>query len=258
MKNNSQKLSKALHDLSTTRDELSTTREELSTTRDQLSTTGNELKLTINRLNRFEEEQKNVVALPTKEIYPKQPPQTQQPQVVLQKEPTQTTTVLQPLPQPPQPEQQQAEDDNPISIMTQLLQPNQPNTTPQTYTLNLQRLFNLIQFGEIQHINENDCFFKINFPKTRRRLWIEHHNRILRSPFAIFNNDAIALINDGSCYHLHLSIKTYDKENSQCFLIDTTKSGSNRLLEYGLVNVIDDWKHYQNDKGEVLFYFKKK
>ena len=231
LKNNSQKLLKALF----------ATREELSTTRKKL-------QQTIDRLNLFEEERKTI------NIPPKQPPQ----QI-----PTQQTTILRLSPQPPQPEQQQAEDNNPISIMTQLLHPTHPHTTQQTYAPKLQHLFNIIQIGEIQHFNNNECFFKLHFPKTYRFLFIYHSNAVKQNSLTIFNNDVIALDDDGSCYLLHLSIKKYDNDNdndSQCFLIDITKSGGNRLLGYGggNGNIIDDWEVYRNDKTEVFFYFNKK
>ena len=152
------------NELSTARNDLSTTREELSTTRKELVTTRNDLRQTINRLDRFEENQKAVVAVSTKQNYSEQLPQTtlqRPPQQIL----TQPTTTLRPSSQC---KPQRAETDNPLILMTQILHPSQPNTTQQTYTTKLQRLFNSIAIGEIHHINDNECFSKIHFPQTHQ------------------------------------------------------------------------------------------
>ena len=109
--------------------------------------------------------------------------------------------------------------------------------------------------------------FKIRYQNTpggptASRPSLFHMTMVKRSKIKIFNNDVIALENHGSFYDLCLSIEKYDNKNSQCFLVDITNSGGNRLLKccYGYYksNIIDDWKHYQNDKGEVLFYLNKK
>ena len=245
-------LSTTRNDLSTTRDQLSTTRDQLSTTRNELSTTRDQLQQTIDRLNRFEEEQKVVIAHPTNQ------PSPQQHRTTLQPSPQQPTTTLR---QPPPP-QRQAETDNPITIMAELIQPYCiiiSHTTQHIYATKIQHLFNSITIGKVYNINGNECFFKLHLPQTNRRLHISHCNDIRRYKPTIFINDVIAL-NEGSwCYYLRLSIEKYDKVNSQCFLVDITKSGS-KLLEYGTGhgNYIDDWKRYRDDKGEVLFYFKKK
>ena len=246
-------LSTTRNDLLTTRDELSTTHDKLSTTlsttREELSTTRKELSTLRNELSTTTKYRGNIEKISSTIFTTRDELSTTRDELSkTQNELSKTRDELKEI--------------HPILIMTQLLRPTELNTTQQTYTSNLRRLFYLIQIGEIQHINANECFFKINIPQIYQNLYINHHHDVIRSKRTIFNNDFIALDDRGICfyyYHLRLSIETYDDENSQCFLVDITKSGCYRLLEYSTYNSFDDWSVYRNDKKEViLFYFKKK
>ena len=111
-------------------------------------------------------------------------------------------------------------------------------------------------------MNEEECFIKIRLQKNHRTLRIHlvknitHHRNNKRN---VFENEDIVLrdLSPWSWhYDLFVSIRKHDEENSKGFMIDTKRSGNNRLLKYrGDGNVWNDYK-YCNDC--VLFYFTKK
>ena len=59
-----------------------------------------------------------------------------------------------------------------------------------------------------------------------------------------------------SHYSLFVSIRKHDEKNSKGFLIDTKRTGNNRLLEYDGNNI--GWNGYKDFNDCVLFYFTKK
>jgi len=114
--------------------------------------------------------------------------------------------------------------------------------------------------GQLYYLNEDECFFKLKLKKNDQSLYIRltedltcyrYHKR------NEFENEDIALM-DYSCYHLHVSIRKYDDNNSKCFLIDTKRSGNNRLLVYGYGDKNVGWNDYKDANDCVLFYFTKK
>ena len=244
------------NDLSTTRNELSTTRDELSTTRNGISTRRNELVTTRDGLSTIRKE----LFTTRKELFTtRKELSTTRDQLSTTRDELSTTRYdLSTTRDELSTTRYELKNVYPIIFMTQLLQPSQPRTTQRTYTTKLQRLFNSFTIDKIQHINSNECFFKLHFPQTPRLLRIIHRNDVTRNGCTIFNNDVVALDDRGSFYQLRLSIEKYDKENSQCFLVDITKSGGNRLLEYGYGGNVINWNVHRNDKGEVFFYFQKK
>ena len=219
-------LLKNCSDLTTTREDLSLTQSELKETKASVATMENELLTT-----RIDLSVTRVKVQETSAIL------------------TTTRSALQ--------------DVHPVLLMTEVIQQSQSTTTQPSYTSNILRLCNLINNGEIYHIDEGKmCLFKLRIPpRTDRMLYIElcKDVKIWRHEDTIFSNEFITL-NDagvGLYFVLRVSIKQYGRDNCECYLIDLTHSGMNRLLEHGCSRSLD-WESYRNEMQEVLFYFKKK
>ena len=118
--------------------------------------------------------------------------------------------------------------------------------------------------GQLYFLNEEECFFKIRLQKNYQTLSIflvEDIARRRNDKRNVFENEDIVL-KDCWYYHLCVSIRKHDEENSKCFLIDTKQSGNSRLLEYDGYSDFGDvnygWNDYKDCNDCVLFYFTKK
>lgn len=215
-------LTKSCSDLTTTRDELSLTQNELKETKVSLKTMENQLKITRNELTTTNIELKDIN--------------------------TNLTTTRHDL------------QHFCFIQLKRLFQEDQPEAS-HSYQTKLQCALNSIDIGEIHQTDKKECFFKLHIPQSYNKLVIKFCDDIesRKSHYTVFNNDCIALDDGEWLCVLWVSIKIYNEENSQCFLVDATKGGRNRLLEFDNYNEINDrWSFYRNDKHEVLFYFKKK
>ena len=76
--------------------------------------------------------------------------------------------------------------------------------------------------------------------------------------YNVFENEDIVLwdCSPWSYYSLFVSIRKHDEKNLKGFLIDTKRTGNNRLLEYDGDNI--GWKDYKDCNDCLLFYFTKK
>ena len=150
---------------------------------------------------------------------------------------------------------------NVARLMGELVQPNPPRTTQQTYAEKIQRVLNEINEGQLFHINDNECFFKLRIQQNYRKFCIQHVDDVTRyrNKFTEFTNDVVALNDLSSCYQLYVAIEKYDKKNCRSYVINVKECGKNRLLKYaGGCNVDIRWELYKNGNNEVIFYFKKK
>ena len=55
-------------------------------------------------------------------------------------------------------------------LMGELVQPNLSQTTRQTYADKIQLVFNEINEGQLFHINDNECFFKLRIQRNRSKV----------------------------------------------------------------------------------------
>ena len=113
--------------------------------------------------------------------------------------------------------------------------------------------------GQLYFLNEEECFFKIRLQKNHQSLFIylvENIARHRNNGSNVFVNEDIVLEGCLS-YYLYVSIRKHDEKNSKCFLIDTKRSGNNRLLKYGGYGNIG-WNDYKDCNDCVIFYFTKK
>ena len=127
----------------------------------------------------------------------------------------------------------------------------------QTYAEKIHLVFNEIDEGQLFHINDNECFFKLRIQQNRRKFRIHHVDDVTsdRNESTIFTNDVIVLY--GSCYRLSVAIKKYNEKNCRCYVINVKECGKNHLLRYGYNDDIR-WELYKNVNDEVIFYFNKK
>ena len=154
-----------------------------------------------------------------------------------------------------------------VRLMGELVQPNPPRTTQQTYAEKLQRVFNEINEGQLFHINDNECFFKLRLRRNHRGFYIFNRDdvRHYRNNLTKFINDIVAL-EDCSWLvvrlwgsHLHVAIEKYDEElkNCRCYVINVKECGKNRLLKHDDDNDDIRWELYKNKNDDVIFYFNK-
>ena len=95
--------------------------------------------------------------------------------------------------------------------MGELVQPNPPQTTQQTYAEKIHRVFNEINEGQLFHINDNECFFKLRIRQNHPKFHIDYVDDVTRyrynsslfnlikgrkEDFTEFINDVVAL-NEG-------------------------------------------------------------
>ena len=134
------------------------------------------------------------------------------------------------------------------------------------YEEKLQHVFESVENGVVQHISEKECFFKLRLEKNNQFFFIDYCDDVkgFRNTKTVFTNDVICLNNVALYWcDLYVNIENYGTDNSDCFLIDTKKSGKNRLLKFSYSygfgdNEQIDWEVYENNQEESLFYFKKK
>ena len=148
-----------------------------------------------------------------------------------------------------------------VQLMGELVQPNPWRTTQQTYAEKIQRVLNKINEGQLFHINDNECFFKLRIQQNYRWFFIQHVDDVTRyrNNLTKFTNDVVALEDLSWGYYLFVAIKKYDVKNCRSYVINVKECGKNHLLKYGGRNNNDiRWELYKNKNDEVIFYFKKK
>ena len=143
-------------------------------------------------------------------------------------------------------------------LMGELVQPNPPRTTQQTYAEKLQRIFNEIKQGQLFHINDNECFFKLRIQRNDRQFLFQHVDDVTRyrNEYTKFTNDVVVLNDSSWVYYLHVAIEKYDDVNCRSYVVNVKECRKNRLLEYGWNDDIR-WELYKNKNDEVIFYFNK-
>ena len=79
-------------------------------------------------------------------------------------------------------------------LMGELVQPNPPRTTQQTYAEKIHRVFNEINEGQLFHINDNECFFKLRIQQNNPKFCINHVDDVTSyRNLTKFTNDVVAL-----------------------------------------------------------------
>ena len=236
------------------------TQNELKNTKSKLEATTTELEIAkkdiVELETRFEQQQNEIIPLIHKstEIISQQliKVPTESPEKIFKyflntlEEPTQLTN---------QPPIQTKEKKYSFFEFNKLLQ-------QQTYAEKLNRVFNEINEGQLFHINDNECFFKLRIQQNNRGFFISHVNDVTRyrNNFTKFTNDVVTLDDGWSWYDLlFVAIEKYDDVNCRSYVINVKECGKNRLLEYG-GDCNDDikWELYKNKNDEVIFYFNKK
>ena len=146
-----------------------------------------------------------------------------------------------------------------VRLMGELVQPNPPQTTQQTYAEKIHRVFNEINEGQLFHINDNECFFKLRLQRNDQKFYIGDVGDVTfyRNNLTTFENDVVALFDLEDCYQLCVAIEKYDDVNCRSYVINVKECGKNRLLKHGDCNVDIRWELYKNGNNEVIFYFKK-
>ena len=223
-----------------TENELQVTKEQLLTTTRIVEETRNELIKTKEELDRVKEEIKQKEEKIEKKCIVKPNPATV-PKVSLLKAEVKIVDVAQ--------------------LMGELVQPNPPQTTHRTYAQKIHRVFNEINQGQLFHINNDECFFKLRFQQNHPKFSIIHVDDVTRyrNKITTFKNDVVVLWDYESCYSLYVAIKKYDKKNCRCYVINEKECGKNRLLRHdGDWNDDIRWELYKNNNNEVIFYFNKK
>ena len=134
--------------------------------------------------------------------------------------------------------------------------------TQQTYAEKLHRVFNEINDeGQLFHINDNECFFKLRLQQNYRNFVILHVDDVTRyrNNFTKFANDVVTLQEDErGFYCLDVAIEKYDEKNCRSYVINVKECGKNHLLRYGDdCNVDIRWELCKNGNDDVIFYFKK-
>ena len=149
----------------------------------------------------------------------------------------------------------------PVTLcMKEIVQPDVLQTNFFSYESKIKHIFGKIEKGNIYKINENEYFFKLSGfeDDNYNHLRIRFRNSINGSGHkTIYRNDWIKLDDDANQYSLFMAIEDCAEDNTKCFLIHTTHSGSNYEIENG-VNYDINWEEYCNgEDDEVLFYLKK-
>ena len=263
------KLSATNIDLSTTRNELQATRNELQVSRNELSTACNKFQKTNTKLGQKLSATKNELSSTRNEL--------RETNSKLEKATTELLQLKNNLSTRSTPTHQSAtpqatkrrsnatatppkQIEEIIPLMEEVVRPNQPRVTQSSYCNNVKHMSELMTIGQLYFMNEEECFFKIRLQKNNQYLRIylvEDIARYRNDEYNVFEYEDIVLGVCSSCYVLFVSIRKHDQKNSKGFLIDTKRSGNNRLLEYG-----DDynigWNEYKDFNDCLLFYFTKK
>ena len=243
------------------------TQSELKDTKSKLEATTKELEIAkqdiVELETRFEQQHNEIIPLIHKstEIISQKliKVQTQQPEKIFKS--TLNTLVEEPTQLTSQPPIQTKEKKYSFFEFNKLLLLQ----TQQTYAEKIQRVLNEINEGQLFHINDNECFFKLRIQRNDRKFTIIHVDDVTRyrnnEEFnrTKFTNDVVAL-NDCSWYDsLFVAIEKYDKKNCRCYVINVKECGKNHLLKYGGgCNVDIRWELYKNGNHDVIFYFNKK
>ena len=151
-----------------------------------------------------------------------------------------------------------------VRLMGELVQPNPPQTTQQTqqtqqtYAEKIHLVFNEINEGQLFHINDNECFFKLRIQRNHRVFYIFHVDDVTRYRNKTkFTNDVVALQECSCWYQLYVVIEKYYMNNYRSYVINVKECGKNRLKHGWNGNDIR-WELYKNKNDEVIFYFNKK
>ena len=148
-----------------------------------------------------------------------------------------------------------------IPLMEEVVRPNQSRVTQSSYCNNVKCMSELMKIGQLYFLNEEECFFKLHLQVNHQELYIslvEDLTRYRNDEYNVFENEDIVLrdCSWSSWYNLCVSIRKHDEKDSKGFLIDTKRSGNNRLLEYDGDNI--GWNEYKDFNDCLLFYFTKK
>ena len=246
------------NELSTTKNELSATKNELSATRDDLLSTKTKLRETNVKLDKATNE---IVEL--RKIVSTRSPTHQSTSLAtklqVQTTPSPPSRMLSPLPATkPRSKPTATPVEEIIPLMEKVVRPNQPRATQSSYCNNVKHMSELMKIGQLYFMNEEECFFKIRLQKNHQYLRISLEKDIARRrnhENNVFENEDIVFWDWSSCYYLYVSIRKHDEKNSKGFLIDTKRTGNNRLLKYdGNIG----WNEYKDFNDCLLFYFTKK
>ena len=232
------------------------TQNELNDTKSKLETTTTELEIAkkdiVELETRFQQQHNEIIPLIHKstEIISQQliKVQTQQPETIFKsilntfEKPTQLTS-QRPI--------QTKEKKYSFIEFNKLLQ-------LRTYAEKLQLVFNEIDIGQLFHINDNECFFKLRIQRNNRKFRIYHVDDVTRyrNEETKFKNDVITLYDGLFGYHLYVAIEKYDKKNCRSYVINVKECGKNRLLKHGR-DIDIKWELYENKNNDVIFYFNK-
>ena len=241
-----------------TENELQVTKEQLLTTTNIAQKTENELQLTKEQLlttTRIAEETRNELIKTKKELDRVKEKMKQKEEKIEER------CVVKPNPATvPKVSSLKAEVKvvDVAQLMGELVQPNPSQTTQQTYAEKIQLVFNEIKQGQLFHINDNECFFKLRIQQNYRKFRIFHVDDVTRwrNNNTKFKNDVVALNDWSSWYYLHVAIEKYDEKNCQSYVINVKECRKNCLLKYGW-NLDIRWELYKNKNDDVIFYFKK-
>ena len=244
--------------------ELRKTKEQLLTTTNIAQKTENELQLTKEQLlitTRIVEETRNELIKTKKEL------DCVKEELKTKKEKIEERCVAKPNPATVPLLKAEVKVFDVVRLMGELVQPNPPQTTQQTYAEKLHRVFNEIDEGQLFHINDNECFFKLRLQQNDRQFLISHVDDVTRyrNKFTKFINDVVALrecrrveVDRRFCYYLYVAIEKYDEKNCRSYVINVKECRENRLLKHGGWNGDIRWELYKNKNDEVIFYFNKK
>ena len=151
-----------------------------------------------------------------------------------------------------------------IKLMGELFhQPKQKTMNNDEYVEKVKLVFRSIQIGDVHHINEKECFLKLQLQANGKmvkefavRVCDETPVHLGRCRKLVFQNDSVLLEANKLVYFLSVWVnKNYDLSNVDCFLINT-KNSNHRELIIGDVDDSIDWDIHAQDNREFMLYFK--
>ena len=155
-------------------------------------------------------------------------------------------------------------------LMSELLhQPNHQHNSVNDgeYVEKLKLVFEKIQIGDIHHINERECFFKLrhqeNSGEEKKKvngLGVLFCDKTpvrvgRRCRKLVFQNDSMLLEANRHIYMLNVWIRNYNLLNAECFLVNTKNNHHKEVI--GDVDDSINWDLFTQDNGEFMLYFKK-
>ena len=153
-------------ELSATPNKLQATRDQLSATQNQLASTCREQESTRNELTQLKKDISTRSTLPKHQTVPraaKQPTPRKPSSATIPRKQLATlprdkiaTTLTKP-----------TVEEEIILLMSEVLRPNQRQTTQSSYCENVKRMFELMREGKLYFLNEEECFFKLQLTTTK-------------------------------------------------------------------------------------------